>query len=335
MPAQKQAEIWNNIEREMGQNPPMGNARRNSNRLGTGAAAVAAVLVLAGGFYAFANPGLFQRATTGVSHQQKIPTLPTFTAPVSIQSVYISAGTPIKGKWTTSYAKVVAQQVLKWLKESTPYTGVVPESSITLDAYPGFARLHLTTADNQEIVVSPANYAVLENGEYKPKYVQDVVEYSVGIQTIYLESPQLYDWLKSGQWKDQFKEQVNPLFDTTLTLPNGQIVTTSHAVDWKDLKVTLQIQGVPPKPDRYASIVGNHSSVLSHTTVSTSAGPATFVLNSRTPPAAAQSSTPTYEYWVIAYRSQYSYAIEAIVTGNVSRAKSEVMQLLQKWKVPK
>lgn len=169
---------------------------------------------------------------------------------------------------------------------------MVPESSITVDTYPGLAQLHMTTVDNQEITMSPANYAVLENGEYKLKYVQDVVEYSVGIQTIYLESPKLYDWLKSGQWKDHFKEQVNPLFDTTLTLPTGQIVTSSHAVHWKDLKVTLQIQGVPPMPERYASIIGNHSSVLSHTTVSTSAGPATFVLNSRTPPAAAQSSTP-------------------------------------------
>jgi hypothetical protein len=35
------------------------------------------------------------------------------------------------------------------------------------------------------------------------------------------------------------------------------------------------------------------------------------------------------------YGNQYSYAIKAAVTGNVKKAKSEVMKLLNGWKVPK
>ena len=131
--------------------------------------------------------------------------------------------------------------------------------------------------------------------------------------------------------------QTNPLFDTSLVLPNGQVVTPdqlegqtviNHSVRWKDLLISLQISS----PGGW--VIGNHSTVLSHSSVSTSAGTATLVLNERTPPAAAESTTPTYEYWVISNRSQYTYAIEATVIGNLDKAKNEVMELLNSWKVP-
>ena len=73
--------------------------------------------------------------------------------------------------------------------------------------------------------------------------------------------------------------QTNPLFDTTLTLPNRQIVTPdqldgqtviNHSVRWKDLLVSLQIMGLPNHgPQSYLEIVGNHSTVLSESNVST------------------------------------------------------------------
>lgn len=129
----------------------------------------------------------------------------------------------------------------------------------------------------------------------------------------------------------------NPLFLTKLTLPTGQVVTPLHPVKWKNLDISLQIPSLPPPqagPQDYLAIIGNHSSVLSHSTVQTSAGPATLVLNDRTPPAAANSTTPTYEYWVIVYGSQYTYAIDATVIGDRKAAKSEVMSLLHNWTVP-
>ncbi|MDR3584932.1 MAG: hypothetical protein P4L59_06345 [Desulfosporosinus sp.] len=129
--------------------------------------------------------------------------------------------------------------------------------------------------------------------------------------------------------------QPNPLFNTTLTLPNGQTVTPDHEVQWKDLIVSLQIQSLPsPSPEQYLEILGNHSTALTHSNVSTSAGTATLVLNKRTPPATAKSTTSTYEYWVIVYGSQCTYAIEATVIGNRDSTKNEVMELLGNWKVP-
>lgn len=129
----------------------------------------------------------------------------------------------------------------------------------------------------------------------------------------------------------------NPLFDTTLTLSNGTVVTPNQTVNWKDLSIQLQISSLPGAGstlDGTSEIIGNHSEMLSHETVKTAAGDAFFILNKRTQPAAAQSTDETYEYWVIVYKSQYAYAIEAIVTGDRDQAKAEVKELLGHWKVP-
>jgi hypothetical protein len=130
--------------------------------------------------------------------------------------------------------------------------------------------------------------------------------------------------------------QTSPLFQTTLALPNGKVVTPNHSVRWEDLSIQLLVTSLPPSlVEGYKAVVGNHSTVISHETIPTSAREATLVLNERTPPAASQSSKTTYEYWVVAYGSQYAYAIDAIIVGSQSNAKSEVMELLNHWKVPK
>ena len=127
----------------------------------------------------------------------------------------------------------------------------------------------------------------------------------------------------------------NPLFKTTLKLPNGKLVKPNDSVHWKDLSIQLLITSLPPSTtDGYRAVIGNHSTVISHERVSTSAGPATLVLNKRTQPAASKSNAVTYEYWVIVNGSQYTYAIDATVIGNLKKSKSEVMHLLQEWKVP-
>ncbi|MCL6442211.1 MAG: hypothetical protein K6T83_01885 [Alicyclobacillus sp.] len=124
----------------------------------------------------------------------------------------------------------------------------------------------------------------------------------------------------------------NPLFYTVLNLPNGQAVMPDHATRWKDLDVSLLVSSLPGNSG-YPSITGNHSEILSHRKVSTSAGSADLVLNERTPPAAAGSTKATYEYWVIVDGPHYAYAIDAIVTGKRSAAKAEVLSFLKGWYV--
>ncbi|MCF8564626.1 hypothetical protein LLE49_07690 [Alicyclobacillus tolerans] len=133
------------------------------------------------------------------------------------------------------------------------------------------------------------------------------------------------------------KVQVNPSLQTTLKLPNATIIAPNQTVQWKDLSIRLLVTSLPPSyvtTERYASVVGNHSTTVSHNTITTSAGKATLVLNKRTQPAASKSTAVTYEYWVIVYGSQYAYAIDATVIGNLNKARNEVIQLSQQWKVP-
>lgn len=123
---------------------------------------------------------------------------------------------------------------------------------------------------------------------------------------------------------------------TSLTLPNGKVIKKIiQPVRWKDLSIQLLITSPTASKQDYKGVIGNHSTVLSHQKVSTSGGQATLVLNERTQPAAAQSNNKTYEYWVIVNKSSYTYAIEAEIVGNRHKAKKEIMQLLDRWKVPK
>lgn len=130
----------------------------------------------------------------------------------------------------------------------------------------------------------------------------------------------------------------NSLFNTSLKLPNGDVVKPDKTVKWKDLSIQLIVTNLPSQissPDKYKEIIGNHSTIISHEKVSFSGGKADLVLNKRTSPAVSKTTNETHEYWVIEYGSQYAYAIDATIIGNKDKAKSEVMELLKNWKVPK
>ena len=87
-------------------------------------------------------------------------------------------------------------------------------------------------------------------------------------------------------------------------------------------------------------MVGNHSQIISQQFISTPNGKAWFAFNKRTLPAASHSTKATYEYWVAIERTspstagQVDYCIEATVIGSLKKAKEEVLQLIENWKVP-
>jgi len=132
--------------------------------------------------------------------------------------------------------------------------------------------------------------------------------------------------------------QSSALFDTTLTLPGGQFVKSDGSfVHWNDLTLSLRVTSLPPANagiDGYLSIVGNHATMISHQSVSTSAGSAVLVYFQRSQPAAAESTAVTNEYYVIFLGSQYAYVLDAVPSGNSTTAKSEVIGLLPQWKLP-
>ncbi len=130
----------------------------------------------------------------------------------------------------------------------------------------------------------------------------------------------------------------NSLFQTSLTLPNGEVIKPNKSVKWRDLSIQLLVTSLPSQmssTEKYKEIIGNHSTITNHEIVNLFEGKADLVLSKRTSPSASQITNETYEFWVITYGSQYSYAIEATIIGNKDEAKNEIMELLKNWKVPK
>ncbi|WDL95921.1 LppP/LprE family lipoprotein [Alicyclobacillus sp. ALC3] len=72
MSPQRQQEIWNHIEEALGQEKPK-RAKRHSGVWGTSAAAVAAVLLVAGGFYAYSGHGQRKPPSNTTASRTTVP----------------------------------------------------------------------------------------------------------------------------------------------------------------------------------------------------------------------------------------------------------------------
>ena len=60
------------------------------------------------------------------------------------------------------------------------------------------------TSDKKEITIYPAFYVYTKNGMINVQYVQDVIVFNNAGNITYLKSEELYNWLKSDQWKTEF-----------------------------------------------------------------------------------------------------------------------------------
>jgi hypothetical protein len=338
----KRQELWGAIERRIDRDTEQNGTvisivkkKKNRSNLGQLGAAIAALVVITSGIaYGTHHEGLFKPIRSKETAQTHTPSVPSLPASSSIQSIYITADNPAQTKWLTNNETAIESSVSAWLKSSKLYTGKIDTSNVNIGSYVGPAQLHIVGWNNQSIVIYPVSHVEQKNGQYVAVYQPNVVAYSTGKHITYLNSPELFTWLKDDEWQTQFNVSGNPLLNTSLTLPDGQTVTTKP-VAWKDLKLTVLATSLPPSQN-YAAVVGNHANIISHKNVSTSAGLATFVYFQRTPPAAASGteSTLTNDFYVISYGRQYAYVIQATATGNVSTAKSELMSLLQGWTVP-
>lgn len=124
----------------------------------------------------------------------------------TIQSITVSVGTvPIA--WVTQNPKNVSSQVLSWLDNAIPYVGNIPPSFSNFEPQGGVgsARLNIVTINHNVITIYPTYYLVkIRSGSAQTRYVPDVLTYQEGNRTVYLTSPQLYNWLKNSQWKTEF-----------------------------------------------------------------------------------------------------------------------------------
>jgi hypothetical protein len=96
-----------------------------------------------------------------------------------------------------------------WLEQAKLYSGEIPSSQTSSDtvfsANVGPSVLYINTSDQQTITIRPAFYLVADGKGYKKSYLSDVLIFNDGKQVIYIQSSQLYDWLKDDQWKSEFE----------------------------------------------------------------------------------------------------------------------------------
>jgi hypothetical protein len=124
--------------------------------------------------------------------------------------VSITSEGPCQICQTPKYNKPVLSKVTTWLQQAKPYIGRIPKSDcprVLFGGYIGPATMHITMPDKREITIKPAYYTIPEMTEhgkmYANHYVANVLELDYDQQRSYIQSSQLYNWLKNGKWKTE------------------------------------------------------------------------------------------------------------------------------------
>lgn len=132
------------------------------------------------------------------------------------------------------------------------------------------------------------------------------------------------------------------VFHHNAVLPDGRIVSSKDLTPtpWADVVLRLDTRGMR----RSYGVTGalpNNAELLGQETVAIPAGRAVLVYLKRVPPAAASSREVTYEYRLIVFRPyperrdmQVAYMIIGAVRGDPTRARAEVLQVAQTWRIP-
>lgn len=122
--------------------------------------------------------------------------------------VLMEEGFQMAGHLPDSLQKILSE-ITGWMKEAKPYTNKIPKSDdFTTSVYVGPAILSLTTADNNEIKLTPAYYVKLKYGMgLNFIYINNVICYSKNDKVRYFVLKELYDWLKNNKWKLEFHSE--------------------------------------------------------------------------------------------------------------------------------
>lgn len=116
---------------------------------------------------------------------------------------------PASGFWTPRSQKTTISKVMTWLTQSTLYKTQIPEANFweTVQFAGNIMPSHLNINwDGKSMQLQPATYLFKDgSGNIVVKYVEDVVMLEKDEQKSYIESHQLYKWLKNNEWKPEFK----------------------------------------------------------------------------------------------------------------------------------
>jgi len=104
----------------------------------------------------------------------------------------------------------VISEVTTWLQQAKPYMDKIPQSEYTgaSAGYSGPAILYISTSDKHKITIAPAHYNISEMTDqgkmYTNRYISGVLYLKYDEQESYIQSSQLYNWLKNDKWETEF-----------------------------------------------------------------------------------------------------------------------------------
>lgn len=109
--------------------------------------------------------------------------------------------------WVPKNQKDILYEVISWLQRAKPYKGSIPEDQISAVVHANIepSKLYITTSDKHVITIQPVFYLASNDGKYQVCYVAGILEFNNDKQKIYIQSNELFDWLKNNKWKTEFE----------------------------------------------------------------------------------------------------------------------------------
>lgn len=110
--------------------------------------------------------------------------------------------------WVPKDKKTTLNEVTSWLQQAKPYKGKIPKSQ-NVGIFKGNifpSKLYIKTSDEHEVTIQPAFYIAISNGKSSVvNYINNVLQLKNGNQKIYIQSSELFNWLKNDKWKTEFE----------------------------------------------------------------------------------------------------------------------------------
>lgn len=123
-------------------------------------------------------------------------------------TVSLADDSPASLYWVPKSQKTTLYKVTSWLRQAKLYEGEIPKSQDIgiFNANINPSILYIKTSDKHEITIQPAFYFVLNNKKsFEVRYIADVLQLKNDKQKIYIQSSNLFKWLRNDRWKTEFK----------------------------------------------------------------------------------------------------------------------------------
>ena len=121
--------------------------------------------------------------------------------------ISLADGSPASIWWLPKTQKTTLYEVMTWLQQAKLYKGKIPQSHNVVVSHGkiGSSALCISTPDKHEITIQPAFYLVSDGKSFEVQYITDVLQINNDGQKSYIQSSQLYSWLKNDKWKMEFE----------------------------------------------------------------------------------------------------------------------------------